>query len=393
MVKGREIGYDIHLFHQFHSQSRFIDPSHLKLVPCSQSPSGFTLADNFGTIEQIASELHQDELEGLDEKLLLEIGARCYNDLRTIFFMHDKRMLGLVLQELGNLVSSGVLTAAQADTLRYGIVETHLPGTQTFRSILNDTKNKDLWLLKPFLAGKGEGIIFGKDVDEETWGNLIKSNPEKTFTEGSFTSKSVPYVIQRYIVQRRHKLIVQPQEPGQLARRVNWFVVGTVFCLNGQFLGVSVWRTSPTDITAVSRGGEFMGGVTDMTASSAYPRPFHRKQPVPNISPTLQLSKAAQIEAESLGRLSDDVPIVRNALQTYGVAVIHLGFSDPSSTYMLNLARALGSLIDHSKTNGPLWDVKPKSGFELARSQTANSFPWHTVSGFSYLRRHHPLMN
>lgn len=368
---------DIHLLHDCYDQSRFVDPRNLRLVPCSKSPSGLTLADDFGIIEQVALELHQDELESLDEGVLLEVGARCYNDLRTIFFVHDKRMLGLLLQELDNLVSSAVLTPYQAGILRSGIVETHLPGSSAFQSIMDQPHKRHMWLLKPCLSGKGEGIVFGKDVNEEVWNAMLQVNLEQTQTGYCSTSTRRPYVIQRNFVQKRHHLIVGPEKPNEPPRQVNWFVVGTMLCINRHFLGSTIWRTSPTDITAVSRGGLYMGGVTGNSAFIADSRP---SRPFLNTPSILEIPGAARLQLSSTDILPNQVRSIRQALQNYGIAVIDLDFSDPNSECMLNLARTLGPTIDHSKTNDPLWDVKPKSGIDLARSQTADSFPWHTVS-------------
>lgn len=373
LVKGRESGYDIHLFRQLYRQSRFVDPKNIRLVPCGASPSGYTLADNIGNIEQIALELHQDELEAFDEQILLEVGARCSNDLHTVFFVHDKRMLGLLHQELDNLVSSAVLTMEQANVLRRGLVETHLPGSQSFRNILEDTRNKHMWVLKPSQAGKGEGILFGKDLDDDAWKGFIGFGLDGTAVE-------MPYVIQRYIVQKKHNLLVNPNEREESPRRVKWSVVGTMLCLNQYFLGSTLWRTSDTDITAVSRGGAYMGGVTNDAIVLA--DPAGPKQPSLGTLSPVQIPDIARIQVHSLESVSDDqhISAVANALKTHGIAVLHLNFEDPSSAYMLKLAYSLGIPIDHSKANDPLWDVKSKSGTGLARSQTVDSFPWHTVS-------------
>lgn len=373
LVKGRESGYDIHLFRQSYCQSRFVDPRDLRLVPCSVSPSGYTLADDIGPIEQFALELHQDELEAFDEETLSELGARCFNDLHTVFLVHDKRMLGLIQQELDLLVSSAALTAAQAKALRCGLVETHLPGTKSFRHILDDVRNKHMWLVKPCQAGKGEGIFFGKDLDDDAWRHILDPKQDG--------ASEIPCIIQRNIVQRKYNLVMNPSILGESPRRVNWAVVGTILCLNQYFLGPTFWRTSDSDITAVSRGGAYMGGVTNDTASLKSPKITPKLSALSTLSP-VQIPNAARVQVHSLDSLSDSqhIATVASALKTHGIAVIHLNFEDPSSSYMLNLACSLGTPIDHSKANDPLWDVKSKVGTGLARSQTVNSFPWHTVS-------------
>lgn len=67
LLKVRGRGWDVHFLPYICNTSRTIDPQSLRLVPCSSSPSGYTLADDIGIIEQVALELHQDELDALDE--------------------------------------------------------------------------------------------------------------------------------------------------------------------------------------------------------------------------------------------------------------------------------------------------------------------------------------
>lgn len=155
LLKMREPGWDVHFLPYICNETRMVEPKSLKLIPCNSSPSGYTLADDIGIIEQIALELHQDELNSIDEQVLLEIGIRCHNDLRTVFFVHDKRMLGLIFQELDNLVESGAFARDQAAILRRGILETHLPGSESFQKIVKEPQNKDIWLIKPCLSGGG----------------------------------------------------------------------------------------------------------------------------------------------------------------------------------------------------------------------------------------------
>ncbi|KAL7267283.1 hypothetical protein RUND412_010138 [Rhizina undulata] len=388
LLKGREdSGLDIRLAQDFLRNSRFVHPRNLRLLPCTSSPSGYTLSDDVGPISQIALELHQDELESFDENMLLEIGACCHNDLRTVFFMHDKRMLGLVLQELENLVSTAVLTIRQAQALRAGIVETHIPGSLAFREIMEQPESRHLWLLKPCQFGKGEGIVFGKDVDHETWTAISQPTSEKSGPEYSPSSAPIPYVIQRYFAQRRHNLVVGPESEDQPPRHVSWLVVGTITCINSRYLGLGAWRTSPTDITAVSRGGMYMGGITLDAGLGIDSRPSSSPSP-PLGTPSsnhLEVPETARVRLNSADLLSDEIHSIRSALKNHGFAVVHLGFSDPSSTSMFKLAQSLGQTVDHSKTNDPIWDVKPKTGADLghlARSQTSNSFPWHTDCSF-----------
>ncbi|KAH0613392.1 uncharacterized protein H6S33_009772 [Morchella sextelata] len=263
LLKAREPGWDVHFLPYICNTSRMVDPKSLRLVPCSSSPSGYTLADDIGIIEQVALELHQDELDAIDEQILLEIGARCHNDLRTVFFVHDKRILGLICQELDNLVASGALSGEQAAILRRGIAETHFPGTESFQKIVNEPHNKDMWLIKPCLSAKGDGITFGKDVDQETWKALVNSKLEGHHRLSAYQSKASSqshFVIQRYLHQRRFIFLMRPDNAGDPPQIVNWLTVGGMMCLNNIFLKPG-WRTSPSEITNLT-SGELLYSVT-----------------------------------------------------------------------------------------------------------------------------------
>ena len=98
--EGLKHSSSVVIFKHYYPNVRFVDPSELRLIPSSTSPSGVVVTDNIGEIEQILLELHQEEIEALDEELLVEIGRVSWNDLRTVYFVHDKRILGLIRREL-----------------------------------------------------------------------------------------------------------------------------------------------------------------------------------------------------------------------------------------------------------------------------------------------------
>ncbi|KAI5840781.1 hypothetical protein DFP73DRAFT_175077 [Morchella snyderi] len=264
LLKVREAGWDAHFLPYICNTSRMADPQSLRLVPCSSSPSGYTLADDTGIIEQIALELHQDELDAVDEQILLEIGARCHNDLRSVFIVHDKRMLGLIRQELDNLVASGALSGEQAAVLCRGIAETHIPGTESFQKIADEPYNKDMWLVKPCLSGGSDGITFGKDVDQETWRALVNSKLDDHHNLSAYQSQASSqshFIIQRYLHQRRFTFSVKPDSTEDAPQTVNWLIVGAMLCLNNVFLKPG-WRASPSEITRLIPSGQLLYSVT-----------------------------------------------------------------------------------------------------------------------------------
>ncbi|KAK8137078.1 hypothetical protein PG984_005018 [Apiospora sp. TS-2023a] len=167
------------------------------------TPSG----DVWEEVRQVGLELHQRELMGLGPQMLRQISLRCFNDLRTILLVHDKRMLGIVRQEAPRLVAGGALTPGQAETLMTGIAETLLPGSESLRGFLQACKTssrlKDQYLLKPIRSGRGDGIVFGDDFDQASWISVLEAllSPELRLCSA--------YIVQRRIGHRLYDLILK----------------------------------------------------------------------------------------------------------------------------------------------------------------------------------------
>jgi hypothetical protein len=269
---------------------RFIKPNDLRVLPDENSKSGFTLCctldlpefasgskdiptgrvlspggEVLEPIYQVALELHQRELHDLSLDILKALAPVCFNDLRMVYLVHDKRMLGLLLQELQSLVhEQSVLTAEEAEILRRGIVPTIIPGSQELQGLIHDIETgvelKNNYLLKPVGSGKGKGIIFGSDVTTEGWikSLLLLSNSRVN---------GPSYVVQRVVKQSKFKVII-PQGNTRSGVLQNPFV-GTFMMINDQHLGIGCWRTSSDRICAVSNGGTWMCSLTPPTAVSA----------------------------------------------------------------------------------------------------------------------------
>lgn len=246
-----------------------IAPSDLRLVPCSLSATGFMLycvvkKQRSGTevlerIHQLGLELHQHELRSLSPSLLREIAKCCFNDLRTILLVHDKRMLGLVLEELDALVNvQQVLTSSQAEILRCGITPTIIPGSREMRALIHTAYDnqgvKDDLLLKPIRGGKGAGIVFGSDMTPQAWASQLA-----LLRRPDVVSGDVAYVVQREIKQPRYPILLHEAEGLQHNQ-----LVGTYMSIHGQYIGLGLWRTSPNRICALSSGGAWICSVTSI---------------------------------------------------------------------------------------------------------------------------------
>ncbi|KAM5443991.1 hypothetical protein MferCBS31731_000508 [Microsporum ferrugineum] len=298
ILKGEEHGHDVYMFSAYvkkvtGSPVIFVRPSELRLIPCSDAPFGKRLCrvvkndssddtnhgnGNIRTIHpktfmhdgelveevtQVGMELHQRELRALPLEMLKHISLRCFNDMRTIFLVHDKRMLGIVLQELESLVHKhGILTQEQAGILRKGIATTLLPGSPELDHYYHQCKAtpglKDDFLLKPVRSGKGAGILFGDELPTEAWLEKLERSRSPALVPGQTT-----YVVQRHVKQPRYDVLFGEQDKKQQN-----YLIGTYHSVNGHFLGIGIWRSGPGRICAVSRGGIWLVSVLSPKQSS-----------------------------------------------------------------------------------------------------------------------------
>ncbi|KAL0943351.1 uncharacterized protein CTRU02_201237 [Colletotrichum truncatum] len=279
LLKGAEHGIDIHMFvdavrRRFGINPRLVTPAELRLLSDPRSKSGYRLCcvvehavsptnvwtyttkegEVWEEIHQIGLELHQRELSALEPEILRQISLRCFNDMRTILLVHDKRMLGIIKQEIPDLVARRVLTPMQAHVLGNGVVDTILPGSGELQDLIQASITSPQlrygYILKPIRSGKGDGIVFGEDVGEDRWMSILQEHVLPKIVPG------VTCVVQRRIIPREYDLVLKGLEG-----RVRYPLVGTYHVANGKLLGLGTWRASGGRIVAVSSGGSWICSV------------------------------------------------------------------------------------------------------------------------------------
>lgn len=276
LVKGYEYGFDIHLFMYYAERHLGIRPhiihqDDLRLIP-SEPPGGYKLCclakdaegptfmnesgETLEEVHQIGLELHQGELMSLSFEMLREIGLRCFNDLRTILLVHDKRMLGIVLEELNSLVARNVLTSDQAGILDRGIVPTIIPGStklDQFIARCSETPNlKDGYILKPVRGGKGAGILFGDLLTSSEWTSKLQLMRSPQLTADT------TFVVQRAIEQNTYEVRLRENDGVK-----EFPLIGTFHMVHGELLGLGLWRSGPGRVCALSQGGAWMCSVLE----------------------------------------------------------------------------------------------------------------------------------
>lgn len=255
---------------------RLITPEALRVIPDPSSKSGFKLyclaqigatetmtTDSGELVEevlQVGLELHQREINALDAEIRRQISARCFNDMRTILLAHDKRMLGLVREELETLIERKIITPKQAGRLHRGITPTILPGSEALDQFIAACKIYENlrkgYILKPIRGGKGAGILFGDELTSSDWLALLEQMQSPKLARGK-----THYVVQRQIHQPKYDVLLTEGKSQQC------HMVGTYHAANGGYLGLGTWRCSPGRLCAVSDGATWICSVKETSAA------------------------------------------------------------------------------------------------------------------------------
>lgn len=249
---------------------RLIAPADLRLVLtadgntklcCLATPEAdetevFRTSDDEAVEEifQVGVELHQRELVALGRDMWRQISLRCFNDMRTVLLVHDKRMLGIIAQELDGLVDRNVISVAQAKALDRGLAQTILPGSPELALLAREPDEaRHDYIMKPVRGGKGAGIVFCEDITAEAWRAALGSLESPKLVDGA------SMVVQRLVRQRLYDMVLG--HTGEVGR---YPLVGTYHVVSGQFVGIGIWRSSAERICAVSSGGAWLCSVTSL---------------------------------------------------------------------------------------------------------------------------------
>ncbi len=174
----------------------------------------------------IIDEFNQMEIESLSEHSIAILSeSNSLNDLRTIFLIHDKRFLALLSDDE---FQRGFLDNSEREFLRGYLIPTYTYLQEDFME--KARHDKDQWLLKHSLLGKSEKVYAGVHCSAAEW--------EELYTSGSVRDM----VLQPYIKQI--------QVNGSIGDdNFSDYVTGTMLCLDNNFFGAGLFRTSSFEIT------------------------------------------------------------------------------------------------------------------------------------------------
>ncbi|RGP70044.1 aerobactin siderophore [Fusarium sporotrichioides] len=221
---------------------RSVRPSSLRVVPC-MSPNSLDLTSINGLlmekVHQVGLQLYDFELFALDPDMVREIAKRSVNDIRSIFIAHDKRILGIISQELHDLFHKHmIISEDQKMILEEGIITTIIPGSTELQSVIEsvsqDPAIKDKFIMKPFRLARGSGIRFGKNISSEEWQSTLRS-----MRQADIDSSITQYVLQPVLPLQSVEWFWDEQRQLIQSR-----MVGLYFSVNGRFIGLGTWRVA-----------------------------------------------------------------------------------------------------------------------------------------------------
>lgn len=234
-----------------------IEPSQLQLEKDDSSPTGWSLYAKVGIsgsengknisntggslrkVEQCAVELFQEEFSDINSTALKQLATCSVNDFRTIFLLHDKRILGIVLDEIPDLERRNVLSTQEGKILRDGIAETLIPGSNVLKQLLGDSKEdplaKNEWIVKPVRDASCNGIRLGVDIGQDEWLSLL----ERLSSRALYPASDDAYVVQRLVVHKKYDIV---RHDVSVAKTEQFHLIGSCHMINSRSLVFGPWR-------------------------------------------------------------------------------------------------------------------------------------------------------
>ena len=216
--------HDLIILQRILPKAYFIHPNEIKFdkirsqIYCDRAE----LQDE--SIDQFILELHQDEITRFSTEIIEHLINSCVvlNDLRTIFLVHNKGFLTILSDDS---ILSDYLSPHHHDIIKLHRILSLKPDLVHDKRLKQVIENKDDWLIKPCCFGKGEGIIFGKDVFKKEWKDIIDD-----------CIKDKSFILQEYIKQEKFPLLHEESESMELKIK-DYYMVGSLLCFNMLFLG------------------------------------------------------------------------------------------------------------------------------------------------------------
>ncbi|KAF7591616.1 hypothetical protein BBP40_001316 [Aspergillus hancockii] len=202
---------------------RLVQVADLQLRPDSSSATGCSLyCDIQGRtpekVHQVALSLFPDEFNLLSQDMLRQLATIAVNDFRTSLLVNDQRFLGIVLQELDDLVNKHkILTPDESRLLQEGIVPTLIPGSPQLKQWATGNSQPEVtkkgYILKAARQSRGNGHLLGDELTVAEWESILLGMQDPSIREGTTT-----HVLQPYVLQPTFDLVVHESREEQDSR-------------------------------------------------------------------------------------------------------------------------------------------------------------------------------
>lgn len=241
-----------------------VQPSELRLENDATSPTGYRLfyipeqrstanaESGKKLIEQCALELYQDEIAQIEPNILRQLAINCVNDFRTTLLCHDKRILGIVLEEIPGMVKRQRLSSLEALELIGAVIDTSQPGTEILWDLLkrsrDDVHARNNYIVKPIRDGSCEGIRLGKNMTQEEWLQTLERLAARPLRPSENAC-----VVQRLVEHVQYDIVRHDPDYGV----EQFHLIGSGHMINSQAFVLGPWRIGQD--VHVGLGGEKKG--------------------------------------------------------------------------------------------------------------------------------------
>ncbi|KAL3601850.1 hypothetical protein FPOAC2_06133 [Fusarium poae] len=255
-----------------------VHPKNLEVRENKSSPTRLSLWDkSTGTqLEQWTIEMLQEEYTVLEPAVVRQLALSPLNDLRTVFIVHDKRLLGIIPEELPGMVARGVLSAEEANIIADGLAQTINPGSEGLRSLIRESEgNPDVrvgYIYKPCRDGMGHGIELGRNMTQEAWLERLK----KLATPNVLRPHDNAAVIQKLVDHKWFDMVRHEVASDDGAKPNMLHIIGSFFMFNNQNYYSAPWRMGLETHLGIS--GDKPGIVMAMVRQPDWPVSYDQEE-------------------------------------------------------------------------------------------------------------------
>jgi hypothetical protein len=241
VIKDKEKGYDVNFLSENVPELKQT-PVYLK-TPKELSIKEGKIYNGETYCNQFILELKQSEIIGMNRELLSKIVTEnnYFNDLRSIFIVHDKRLLVILSDEK---IMQKYLAENKVKELKNYVIPTFILNKEIQGKIKNDHEG---WVLKKYDSGKGKDmyVCIDKSLDE------VK---EVIFNKTDY------YIAQPFLKQQTISVLNSDKNNQAISEIIK--VVGVILIFDKNFLGVGTFRGSQGNIiNSLHSGGIILNPV------------------------------------------------------------------------------------------------------------------------------------